>query len=344
MVSLFCRKRGKGGSAHSRAGTRIWVFIVMAPVLMLLAGGGVDGCFSRNGQVGYVGTSTCMGCHDGRSATDMRHFVEGPHNRISCETCHGPGYQHVRAGGRGGILIDNPAKLPFAQSANLCSQCHGSYVENYRKTTHATAEGASCHDCHDTHRKGGFRVETSGPPHADMNIAKNLCGQCHASQTEQFLTSGHAQIGVATCISCHDMHQETMFTANPVDNSLCLQCHGSSFLGFNSQANIDFHTGDFHPVDPAGSGASRCITCHMPPLAQADQPFAGFDHSMMTIPPALTNELMASGVIPVPPNSCAGIAGCHDSNVPGSGLPFDVNNPVDNSFLQEVYEAIGELP
>ena len=327
-----------------RAGLRVRLFCIIIPLFVMSAGGGIDGCITSNKQWGYVGNSTCMGCHDGRSAQDKRHFVDGPHKHISCETCHGAGYMHVRAGGRGGILIDNPARLPFAQSAELCRQCHGSYVNNYFKTTHATAEAATCHDCHDTHRSGGFRVETSGPPHADMNIAKNLCGQCHVSQTSQFLLSGHAQIGVATCISCHDMHEQSMFTANPIDNSLCLQCHGSRFLGFNSAANIDFHTGNVHPVDPAGSGSSRCTTCHMPPLAQQNQPFAGFDHSMMTTPPIRSNELMAAGIIPVPPNSCAGIAGCHDPGVPDSGLPFDVNNPVDNIFLQEVYEAIGELP
>ena len=317
-----------------------------APVFLLAAGGagGIRGCLFDSPQAGYVGTSTCMGCHDGRSAPDMRHFRDSAHSRVSCETCHGPGYAHVQAGGRGGLFIDNPARLPFTQQAEVCAQCHGDTVAGYKRTRHATARAASCHDCHDVHQRSGLRVKQDGPVAGRVEIFAELCSKCHGVQADQFLESGHARAGVATCVSCHDMHKAEMFTADPIDNSLCLQCHGSRFLGFNTEENIDFHTGEFHPVDPAGSGASRCIACHMPPLQQQGQPNVPHDHTMMTFPPAASNELMEQGVIPVPPNSCAGIAGCHDPNVPGSGTPFDVNDPLDNRFLQELYESIGAIP
>ncbi len=319
---------------------------IIAPLLLLTVAGssGIEGCAYSPGRVGYVGNATCMGCHDGRSASDMRRFRDSAHAGVSCETCHGPGYDHVRVGGRGGLLIDNPAREPFAQQAEVCTQCHQDTVRGYERTLHATAQAASCHDCHDVHREGGLSKAKQGPVANRLEAIAETCSDCHGVQTAQFLESGHAQAGVATCVSCHDMHREEMFTADPVDNSLCLQCHGSRFLGFHTEANIDFHTGDFHPVDPAQSGASRCTSCHMPPLEQEGQPDVPHDHTMAPFPPAATNELLGEGVFPVPPNSCAGIAGCHDPAVPGSGQPFDVNNPMDNTFLQELYETIGELP
>ena len=327
MLPLMRYLAGAGRSSRIRFRPRF--FSLAAPVLVLAAGatGGIEGCAFNPGQPGQVGTSTCMGCHDGRSAPDMRRFHDSAHRRISCETCHGPGYEHVRTGGRGGLFIDNPAREPFARQADACAQCHSATVDGFNRTTHAAAQAASCHDCHDVHREGGMRRGRGGPAGNRIEAIAETCGSCHGVQTAQFMDSGHAQVGVATCASCHDAHRADMFTADPIDNSLCLQCHGSRFLGFDTAANVDFHTGPFHSVDPAGSGASRCVACHMPPLEQAGQPHGPHDHTMMTFPPEASNQLMEEGILPVPPNSCAGIAGCHDATVPGSGAPYDVNDP-----------------
>lgn len=329
------------------ASARSIAWMVAGFCALALLGGAtqIEGC-SRPERLGpgMVGTATCLACHDGRSGMDMSHFTQGPHKGVSCETCHGPGYAHVRAGGHGIGLIRNPARLPFAQSSQVCAQCHADSVAGHAQSAHALSRGASCHDCHDTHRTGllrGVDVPRPGPPR--MEAISEFCGKCHETQSTQFLESGHAKSGVVTCVSCHDMHRRDSFTADPTDNRLCQQCHGSAFLGFNTEARIDFHTGPFHPVDPAGSGASRCSACHMPPTRQFGQPGVPHDHSMMTVPPAVSLAQAAAGQIPAP-NSCAGILGCHDADVPDSGTPFDLNQPDDNRFLQELYESIGGLP
>lgn len=293
---------------------------------------------------GRVGTATCLACHDGRSASDQRAYLDSPHKAIDCEACHGPGAAHVRNGGRGGLLIDNPGRRSFAQAHLFCGDCHDDITADFDQTAHFKSGRATCTDCHNVHAPGAMTVALSGTPAQDIPAFGQLCGTCHSSQYDQFLQSGHAVSGVATCASCHNVHRAAPFTQSPTDNRLCLQCHGSAFLGFDSEAAIDAHTGAFHPVDPVGSGSSRCTACHMPPLDRMRQADGPHDHTLFTIPPLASNEAAEMGIDPVPPNSCSGTIGCHDANVPGSGLPFDVDNPLDNVALQTFYESIGGIP
>ena len=73
-----------------------------------------------------------------------------------------------------------------------------------------------------------------------------------------------------------------------VDNSLCLRCHEA--FGFATDEAISAHT--HHSVDPAGSGASRCTACHMPPLEQAADGYANFknhqdDYTKVVLKPGM---------------------------------------------------------
>jgi predicted CXXCH cytochrome family protein len=320
-----------------------FVHLAAAAALLLCGAAGVESCLPGSQGPGRVGTHTCLACHDGRSAPDQREFLRGPHRGIACEDCHGPGLAHVRAGGRGGLLIDNPARDPFSSMVNLCARCHEDTVNGYQATAHFAAEAAACSDCHDVHRRGGMRFSTPNNTLLDIPGYNRVCRDCHGQQTQQFMLSVHAQKGVASCGSCHNPHAPRTLTAMTEDNRVCQQCHASSFLGLDTEAAVDFHTGAFHPVDPEGSGASRCTACHMPPLRRTGQQKGPRDHTMFTVPPAASNEAIAQGRTPMP-NSCAGIMGCHDAAVPGSGTPYNVDNPNDNAALQVFYEQIGGIP
>ncbi|MBZ0089090.1 MAG: hypothetical protein K8H90_01800, partial [Thermoanaerobaculia bacterium] len=99
------------------------------------------------------------------------------------------------------------------------------------------------------------------------------------------------------------------------------------------------------PVDPAGSGSSRCTGCHNVPIEQVmPGERAIHDHTFLPVPPLHSNEAAGRGEFPVPPNSCAGVAGCHDASMPGPGVPHDVNNLDQNRVWQGVYDIIGEVP
>lgn len=301
---------------------------------------GMNGCEERRA----VNANTCLACHDGRTSVDQRTFLDGAHRSLECEECHGSGILHVRNGGRGGLFIDNPGDLSFDESYSLCQRCHEENVDGYLGTRHAETRAATCQSCHDVHTENGLRAEAASDGRFNAAAQVELCGSCHGLQTDDFMLSGHAQFGVASCASCHDAHQSDLFAETPEDNSLCLQCHASGLLGFDTIANIDFHTGLFHPVDPLGSGSSRCTACHLPPLEEAGQPDVPHDHTLFTVPPIATVQAAFQGVFPLPPNSCAGVMGCHDPNVPGSGSPRDVTDLALNEILQPIYASIGKDP
>lgn len=332
-----------------RAPRRVAATVLLAGVATL--GLGINGCQPGGLGPNEVGTTTCLACHDGRSGTDQREYQRSPHDSVSCESCHGPGLTHVRNGGRLGLFIDNPDRLPFEQRHTACTDCHadvlahgGSTTGGFLATAHFETGAATCTDCHDVHKMGGMVFSSPSPARFGNDNYAALCGQCHAEQVDQFALSTHAELDVASCSSCHDMHKGDMFRQAPEDNRLCLQCHQSFALGFETDDDVDFHTGAFHPVDPAGSGASRCTACHLPPLPAADGGSAVHDHTLFTIPPIASNEAVGQGVQPAPPNSCAGVTGCHDPGVPGSGMPHDENDLDNNEALQMLYEQLGARP
>lgn len=246
---------------------------------------GVGSCQTKQQ---FVGTAVCLQCHDGVLAPDQFQFLTSTHYEqgIECEDCHGAGFLHVRAGGRGGVFID------------------------------ALRE-----------------------PVAEAHLS---CIECHAGPTQGFLQSEHFLRETLSCADCHQVHATPTLTAPEEDNSLCLQCH--EFLEFPDDAAVNFHTFDFHPVDPTGSGASRCAPCHMPQLEQQMPRGGPRSHSLRTVPPSATVEAFQMGVIPVPPNSCAGVAGCHDPAFPFSGPARDVNDIQLVESLQPLYELIGRIP
>ncbi len=310
-----------------------YLFITVLCVPLLGADGG--GCAAPR----RVGSDTCLACHDGRTAVDQRAFVEGPHRAISCEDCHGPGGAHVRNVEFGSGFIENPARLPLPESVALCIECHSAEHDGFLESAHAS-RGLSCYDCHDVHKPGGMLEPSPNAVRLSHAGYTRACAECHADEVSGYASSNHVGLPELTCGICHNVHAESTFTADPIANALCLQCHQSRALGFVSDAEVHAHTGPFHSVDPAGSGASRCVSCHLPPVGVQS---SAHDHSLATVPPQATIDSILEHRIAIP-NSCAGVVGCHDTAAPGSGTPHDVESIEENAALQTLYEMIGVVP
>jgi predicted CXXCH cytochrome family protein len=185
---------------------------------------------------GFVGNKTCAECHSDYS----RHFDSSPHARlhisdvnapggIGCESCHGPGSLHVKAGG-GRQLIVNPRK-----NSEACFNCHiEQHAEFNLPQHHPVLENRmNCVQCHDPHGSDIFKP-ASGLGFARKNQS---CAECHREQTRLFIYEHDAmREGCAICHVPHGSINEKMLVQR--DNNLCLKCHaqvpvagGEIFIG-----------------------------------------------------------------------------------------------------------------
>jgi hypothetical protein len=130
--------------------------------------------------------------------------------------------------------------------ADTCGSCHADQkrmapykiatdqLEKYKQSVHwkmiaqkGDLSAPTCNDCHGNHG--------AAPP--GVSSVVNVCGQCHAVNSELFNKSSHgqlfAQMGIPGCATCHSNHailqtSDAMLGAG--DKSACAGCHppGSS--------------------------------------------------------------------------------------------------------------------
>ncbi|MBA4150240.1 MAG: hypothetical protein H0X66_19190 [Verrucomicrobia bacterium] len=120
------------------------------------------------GETNFAGkpvSVNCSTCHattepnlELRNAADLKEFHQGlhfNHGNLSCVSCHNPGnYDTLR-------LADGK-QVEFANTMQLCSQCHGPQARDFRHGAHGgmtghwdltkgSRERNTCTDCHDPH-------------------------------------------------------------------------------------------------------------------------------------------------------------------------------------------------
>jgi predicted CXXCH cytochrome family protein len=218
----------------------------------------------------YVGSEECATCHE----DIVRNFKTATHARlqrkrvvmekssgkgsekgsetpkeitdIGCETCHGPGSLHVKAGGGAGTII-NPRKSP-----DTCFQCHLEVRAQFQLPHHhPVLEGKiSCVDCHEVHK--GIAIK--GAP---TNIQQTLkagglaflgpnetCFECHTAQRGPFVYPHEAlRQGCTVCHTPHGSVNARLLTER--NYTLCLKCHfqqqkeaGHIFIGDVDHTNF----------------------------------------------------------------------------------------------------------
>jgi predicted CXXCH cytochrome family protein len=174
----------------------------------------------------FVGNRACADCH----ADIVQKFPMSPHARLhfansamsgqsGCESCHGPGSEHIRTGGSAQLII-NPGKNPES-----CFQCHlDVHAEFSLPQHHPVIEGhMSCVDCHDPHGDDIFK------PAGGLAMARQNqnCAQCHQAQTRPFVFEHEAlREGCTVCHNPHGSINQKMLIEN--DPNLCLRCHAQA--------------------------------------------------------------------------------------------------------------------
>lgn len=169
----------------------------------------------------FVGSKECAQCHQDvttgfRDATHASLTAPG-NNAINmgCESCHGAGSLHVKAGGGAGTII-NPRKSP-----ETCFQCHSDQRGTFMlPNSHPVMAGKmTCSDCHDPHK--GSALPEGGTKLARLN---DSCLKCHTQQGGPFVFEHEAMRD--GCVSCHQPHGSVNAKMLRVRNhNLCMQCH-----------------------------------------------------------------------------------------------------------------------
>jgi DmsE family decaheme c-type cytochrome len=178
----------------------------------------------------YVGSKVCLGCH-ATQADVFSHTIMGrlqTQGKLQCETCHGPGSAHVKAGGGrgvGGIIsfrADDPARTA-EENNGICLGCHERGERTYWQGSVHETRGLACTNCH--------TIMKSVSAHSQLKTAfqPETCFQCHKDKRAQMFRPAHMPIreGKVVCSDCHNPHgsiTEALLREDSINDN-CYKCH-----------------------------------------------------------------------------------------------------------------------
>jgi predicted CXXCH cytochrome family protein len=180
-------------------------------------------------------SASCEGCHTvsalGNAVTTTEvgytSTQDERYHDVQCESCHGPGLDHVTAPARGQMLASIHADTG-ASVTNGCAECHSGthhpFVEEWRQSRHGRPNDHTF-------------SSTTGEPNAS-------CRGCHVGQyvlanwgvntnyVEKTAATNLANSEGITCVVCHDPHgsahpAQLRFAVDSKDpeTNLCAKCH-----------------------------------------------------------------------------------------------------------------------
>ncbi|MEO8226121.1 MAG: cytochrome c3 family protein [Gemmatimonadota bacterium] len=165
----------------------------------------------------------CYGCHTVSERGNIavapagwNRVADSAYHNVQCESCHGPGLQHVSE-------PDKPGNVPLAHlsledSTASCGSCHSGahepFVEEWAQSGHGTLVAvpqgrAECVACHEG--KAALKAWNASSRYAEVNSTTNL---------------------PIVCAVCHDPHGSSnsaqlrfpIQSPSP-DENLCMRCH-----------------------------------------------------------------------------------------------------------------------
>lgn len=223
----------------------------------------------------YMGKEVCRACH----APRYEELLEDKHGQVAdprtpfaqkgCETCHGPGSNHVAHGGgrgAGGLhVFGEDARTPPAEQNAICLSCHqGGHRIDWQGSTHE-AEGLVCSSCHKVHQPN---------PALDWTTQAEVCYRCHRDiRALSYQAYGHPiREHKVICSDCHNAHGSTdsaLLKRNSL-NEVCYTCHAEKrgpFLWEHPPAVEDCtlcHNphGSLQPASLVARPPQLCQRCH----------------------------------------------------------------------------------
>ncbi|MFZ5813786.1 MAG: multiheme c-type cytochrome [Bacillota bacterium] len=180
---------------------------------------------------GGVFSASCGGCHSGAVNAGVHTTRIEP--GISCESCHGPGRDHIL--GKGEVEAIVSSTVP----SETCAQCHSGYNQLEGGTRHA----AGYRPGQPIEEFEGFKAVEYDPEQAPPFLDDNN----HLEQYPQWKASGHA---IAT---------NTLIERGPkyLARQECIYCH-STAAGIQIKGKGQV----FDPATDLVNDGVSCIACH----------------------------------------------------------------------------------
>ncbi len=215
---------------------------------------------AEKGSEGYAGAEICQTCHskvyDQLAKTSMGTlFLKHPRTaaeKLGCETCHGPGTEHVGSAGKsfvGMIRYMKGTTTPVSVRNDACLKCHQKRERLFWSGSIHATQGMACTDCHVVHTGPGI---TKRPQLTNITV-EDTCNTCHKEQVRAENKFSHhpTREGKMNCASCHNPHGTTSpKLVKAISNKeLCFNCHAQYRGPFIFQ----------HP--PV---VEDCFNCHQP--------------------------------------------------------------------------------
>jgi tetratricopeptide (TPR) repeat protein len=229
-------------------------------------------------QPEFTFNASCYGCHVSQLSSNYDLDTDSYRTTwaepgINCETCHGPGEEHIRVtreAGPGKVPADLKLivtrKLTHDQKNDMCASCHA----RMSPITSSFRPGDQYFDSFDL----------IGLENRDFYADGRDLGENYTFTSWRM--SACAKAGQLDCLHCHTSSGRYRFKEPAKANDACLPCH---------EARVrDVVAHSHHP-----EGKTTCIDCHMPKTEFARM--VRSDHSMQPPTPAATIAFKS-------PNAC----------------------------------------
>jgi hypothetical protein len=165
---------------------------------------------------------------------------------------------------------DNPeskvytSKAVASEKTQDCLACHTkknpSIIASWHISSHAE-EGVGCYECHQAQPDDLDVMEHYNDSLISVLVTPKDCGNCHATETEQFLGSLHAKAGEV--LGSLDNYLGEVVEGLGASISGCQQCHGSKVV-VEDNGKLSAETWPnlgIGRINPDGSTGS-CTACH----------------------------------------------------------------------------------
>lgn len=183
---------------------------------------------------------------------------------IGCESCHGPGSEHIEARERGRAIV-SPSLLTPERELMLCGRCHSRPQAAHEAHSQAPLSAAGLMPGPGL-RRSELAAFTSRMDAASEQLWPSGDSKANHQQYSDFLRSSMARNGsvLMTCSSCHDAHGSDQHAhelrSAPNDNAACTGCHAEQRYS-QVRDHVKQATNEAH--DNVDGALLTCTSCHM---------------------------------------------------------------------------------